>query len=467
MKYFIKIMLLINVITICIFLSGCGEVSGESNSVNSTAEYKLKRSMEIQNTEAAREAIAEGADVNMFHNKKCWDKVDKGHSEGNPVRIAMFNGCYQVAEILLENGANANYEDSSGVSLLQAASNRDEQFIKVLIEQGANINKICGNGKTALEYAIANCRWSAVNVLISYSPDIRSETVMALIDVYKNNPYDLWKGFDEIRTLLELPEFADCEVKGLFSVTEPTSIAELHATAAYGTQEAIGAGLQKFPDYDIMRLCECAARYGNIDVLKYIFDTYSSKEMGLYTKALCAAAEHDDAETLEFILNLPADANIGKAAETAAKNNAVAVMKKLMDFGLNINEPANGDSLLKAACFDGNMDMIQFLIEHGADVNGINNGEPLSVAARRGYADIVRYLIDRGANVNGNNIFSDGSGGESVLMYAIKGGQLECVKMLVEHGADINYKYNGENAIDVAKAFPSDNVYKYLSSIGG
>ena len=89
MKYFIKIMLLINVITICIFLSGCGEVSGESNSVNSTAEYKLKRSMEIQNTEAAREAIAEGADVNMFHNKKCWDKVDKGHSEGLELQCSM------------------------------------------------------------------------------------------------------------------------------------------------------------------------------------------------------------------------------------------------------------------------------------------------------------------------------------------------------------------------------------------
>ena len=197
----------------------------------------------------------------------------------------------------------------------------------------------------------------------------------------------------------------------------------------------------------------------------YIFDTYPSQEMELYTKALCAATERDDVETLEFILNLQADIDLGKVAATAAKNNAVAVMKKLMDFGLNINEPANGDSLLKPACFEGNTEMIQFLIERGADVNGINNGEPISVAARRGYIDIVRYLIDNGANVNGNNIFSDGSGGESVLMYAIKGGQLECVKLLVENGADINYVYNGKNAVEAAKASPFDHVYQYLCSV--
>ena len=465
MRYFIKIMLLISVLTACIFLSACKEESGGTKNVNSTAEYKLKQSMEVQNTEAAREAIAEGVDVNMFHNKQYWDKVDKGQSENNPVRIAMFSGCYQVAEILLANGADANYEDSGGISLLQAASNKDEQFIKVLIEHGADINKICGNGKTALEYAIANYNWDAVNVLISYSPEIREETVTELNDVRKNHPYELWSGFDEIKALLNMPEFEECEVSNLFSVTDPNDIAELAAAAAFGTPETVASGLQKFPDYDMTRLCECAARYGNTAVLQYIFDTYSSQETDLYTKALCAAAEHDDAKTLEFVLNLSSDADLGKAAETAAKNNTVAVMKTLMDFGLNINEPANGDSLLKAACFDGNMEMIQFLIEHGADVNGINNGEPLSVAARRGYIDIVKYLIDNGANVNGNNIFSDGSGGESVLMYAIKGGQLECVKMLVEHGADITYEYNGKNAIDVAKAFPSDNVYRYLCSV--
>ena len=465
MKYFIKIMLLANVIIMCIFLSACGEVSGESKNVDRITEYKLKKSMEIQNVEAAREAIADGADVNMFHNKECWDRVEKGQSVSNPVRIAMFNGCYQVAEILLENGADANYEDKLGTSLLQAASNQNEQFIKVLIDYGAEINKVCGNGKTALEYAIANCNWKAIDVLLEYSPEVREETVTELVDTCKNHPYDLWDGFGEIKALLNIPEFASCEVSKLFLVTNPTDIAELYVAAAYGTPETVAAGIHKFPDCDKASLCECAARYGNTTVLKYIFDTYTNQEMDLHTKALCVTAECDDAETLEFILNLSPDADLGKAAEAAAENNAIAVMKRLMDFGLNINGPANGNSLLKTACFYGNTEMVQLLIEHGINVNGINNGEPLSVAARRGYIDILKYLIDNGANVNGNNIFSDGSGGESVLMYAIEGGQLECVKILVEHGADITYEYNGKNAIDCAKDSPSYRVYQYLCSV--
>lgn len=43
-------------------------------------------------------------------------------------------------------------------------------------------------------------------------------------------------------------------------------------------------------------------------------------------------------------------------------------------------------------------------------------------------------------------------------MYAIKGGQQECVKLFLENSADANHVYNGENAVDAAKISPCDNV---------
>lgn len=47
--------------------------------------------------------------------------------------------------------------------------------------------------------------------------------------------------------------------------------------------------------------------------------------------------------------------------------------------------------------------------------------------------DIMKLLIEKGANVNAQNKF-----GKTALMYAIQYGNLDAVKMLVEHKADVN-----------------------------
>ena len=162
MKYLIKIIFVINIMSILFLVVACGMLSIDLNQEVNTAEYKLKTSMEVQNVEAAKEAIEEGANVNKFCDRQLWERTDKGHLENNPTRIAIFTGCYDVAKILLENGADANYEDVDGVSLLQATSSREEQFIKTLVDNGADINKVCKNEQTVLEYSIANQKWDAV-----------------------------------------------------------------------------------------------------------------------------------------------------------------------------------------------------------------------------------------------------------------------------------------------------------------
>ncbi|KPP63746.1 protein phosphatase 1 regulatory subunit 12A-like, partial [Scleropages formosus] len=53
------------------------------------------------------------------------------------------------------------------------------------------------------------------------------------------------------------------------------------------------------------------------------------------------------------------------------------------------------------ACIDDNVDMVTFLVEHGANINQPDNEGwiPLHAAASCGYLDIAEYLISQGANV--------------------------------------------------------------------
>lgn len=78
------------------------------------------------------------------------------------------------------------------------------------------------------------------------------------------------------------------------------------------------------------------------------------------------------------------------------------IAQLLVQRGANVNAPmANGRSMLRTAASAGNIHMVRFLIDSGADVNRDN---PLSRAVATGHTDIVRLLIKAGARVNRNTI---------------------------------------------------------------
>ena len=64
---------------------------------------------------------------------------------------------------------------------------------------------------------------------------------------------------------------------------------------------------------------------------------------------------------------------------------------------------------------------------------------PLHDACRRGHIEIVEYLVEHGANVN----VSDNDG-ITPLHDACRGGHKEIVEYLVEHGANVNVSDNDE-----------------------
>ncbi|RYP18310.1 hypothetical protein DL765_004030 [Monosporascus sp. GIB2] len=91
---------------------------------------------------------------------------------------------------------------------------------------------------------------------------------------------------------------------------------------------------------------------------------------------------------------------------------------------------------LQAASYSGCKDIVQVLLEKGADVN-IRGGmyrTALQAASRGGHEEIVQLLLKKGANVNMPDVFYCGT----ALQEASYGGYKGIVQLLFEKGADVN-----------------------------
>ena len=99
------------------------------------------------------------------------------------------------------------------------------------------------------------------------------------------------------------------------------------------------------------------------------------------------------------------------------------------------NQNATRDLPLHSAATDGQLEVIRFLVESGAEVDaGDSDGStPLHVAALRGNLACVEYLVEKGADV----AFQDRNGAWS-LSFALSGGNEEVVASLIEFGAPLD-----------------------------
>jgi ankyrin repeat protein len=191
------------------------------------------------------------------------------------------------------------------------------------------------------------------------------------------------------------------------------------------------------------------------------------------------------------------DENGGTALHTAAWAGSSACVRLLLDHNANINcTGKHGRSPLHLAAWKGNVDTINTLIEHGADLNSGDmhgrtpfwfacNSEskesaalilaalrpdfsiadinlpskrqrtPLRLAATHGFSEIVQELITMtvtaGLDVEKMLNLQDTKKGFTALNRSAWRGELDCVRILLHHGADATLKdMEGDTASTLA-----------------
>lgn len=148
------------------------------------------------------------------------------------------------------------------------------------------------------------------------------------------------------------------------------------------------------------------------------------------------------------------------------------VTKSVIDFS---RDEGRADAVIKAkggllgnalgaASHQGQENVVQFLLDAGADVNARGGiyGNALQAASRRGKEQIVHTLLTHGANVN-----SQGGVFGTALQAASAYGHQKIVQILLDHGADVNIQAGlYSNALDAASVNGHEGILKTLLDQG-
>lgn len=148
-----------------------------------------------------------------------------------------------------------------------------------------------------------------------------------------------------------------------------------------------------------------------------------------------------------------------------AKEGMLDEVQNLLQSGVDPNtQDGRGWCPLMWATAEGHQEIVELLLEHGADPNIINylGRSAIMYASNYGFHKIAKALLERGAAPNPSREFTD----HPPLSAAADKGYLEVVKLLVEHGANVNHKGKGnKTALDISMEAGHGDIAKYLRNI--
>ncbi|XP_053469679.1 ankyrin repeat and EF-hand domain-containing protein 1a isoform X2 [Ictalurus furcatus] len=117
---------------------------------------------------------------------------------------------------------------------------------------------------------------------------------------------------------------------------------------------------------------------------------------------------------------------------------------------------------LMTACASGNYEVVNFLLNLGADVNACDQfcWTPLHHACHAGQLDIIKQLVEAGAAVN-TPTFS----GATPLMRAIESSRPCCVDYLIKAGATVTAANKSEQScLDIAHAYADFRIVELIQA---
>jgi len=216
-----------------------------------------------------------------------------------------------------------------------------------------------------------------------------------------------------------------------------------------------------------------AASLNNLEVVKYLLDNGSriNAQLGDGATPLLVAISEGHSGIAKYLVERGADINLSfpngeSPLHMVSRKGNLELAELFIDKGAKIDaQVKSGLTPLSFAVQENQAKIAACLLEHGADPNPVNKGDgssALHVAAYDKNLQLIKLLVEHKADVNLKNlkVFTP-------LHFAVSNGDIDTIKYLVEHGADVNAVTSlGGTALYIAAGKGNLDVVKYLVEHG-
>ncbi len=387
-----------------------------------------------------------------------------------PLEWAVYNDDLPAARSLLHAGADAKMANRYGVTPLSlAAMNRNAAMAEALLKAGADASAKLPDGDTILMTAARTGNPEIVRLLIEHGADVNAKG-----EAYGETAL-VWAAEENHAEAAQVLIAHGADVNARTSPLE-------RSKDRFGLE-----GVLTILPHGSWTPLMYAARQGSLETARTLVDAGATLNLTDpdSTTALLFAIINGHYDTAAMLLEKGADPNITDTAGMAALYAAV----DMNTLGEVYGHPARPNSSKVTA-----LDLMKVLLERGANPNArlksptlqrahtpgepaLGEGStPLMRAAKNGDAATIRLLLDHGADLNARQkngvtplMFAAGLGfgtGTFANDFATPAELLECVKVLVAAGADVNaVSEAGQTPLHFG-AQASDDIVKFLAANG-
>jgi ankyrin repeat protein len=385
--------------------------SGNPDSLKVTVNYVLKQKLSLSwpsyllhlvcmfgLNDIAEKLLQSGVEVNEL--------VFEKHSA---LHFASYAGYAQVVETLIKGGARVNAADAGYTPLHTACLWGHVEVAQALMRSGADLKLFTEDNYTPLMRSCVFGKYGVIEILCKAEP-------LAITGSGDNDNQPILKcaskGFlESVRTLLKAG--ADVESHGPY---------------------------RKTPLY-------CAVEGGHYNVCKLLLEKgANADQIPKYGgHVVVSAAGSDHVEIVDLLLNhgrsdrsdLDKDRYISYAATSlygAVKRGSLAMVDCLLRWGADINmKMDDGKTPVYVAAENKNVDVLQRLVDAGADVDLVTTENFAALQIAHDSAEIVRILLSAKKKPDINRSSPRGS----ILYRASKQNCVKVVEILLQHNPDL------------------------------
>ncbi len=334
------------------------------------------------------------------------------------LHMAVLKGYTSVAEILLQNGANANARNIDGMSPSHmAAQQGDVTMAELLLQHKANVEARNKERATPLHLAAYLKQPRMVQFLLKQGANAEAEEINGVTPLYiaaQNGNLGV------VNTLIE----NGAKVNAIVPLNLATP---LYSAALTNNQALVDLLLKKGADVNQVIAEPGSAR---IDI--------PGINDGATLLHLAIQLEHTAAIKVLLQNNALVTVTDSKGLtplHLAAAKGLASPVSQLLARGANVNAAAsNGRTALYSAAEKGYIDVVNILLKEDVDINActIAGTTPLQIASHKGHLEVVQVLLRNGAAIDKQD-----NQGLTPLYVAVSAGREDIVKALLENGATI------------------------------